>query len=513
MRKVPYSLIILAGLVSLSAVYWYQRHWLLKVGLPLDDSYIHLQYARNLLNGEWFVYFPGDQPSPGDTSPLWVILIAVGGLFSKNLTAVSLILGGIFYLLTGLMAFRLAERFFGNQWLALACALVVIFTGRTLWIATSGMEGTLFSFLCLLGLLIYLRGKEKGRFSILAGVILGLAANARPEGNLLFLFVLFDWMAPGKIVQDKKFRFSFIPWLAGAAYLAVAMPYPLFSLFTTGHLTPNTFLATKLPFSWSRSREYLELVLGFFYHDHFLLHLALPAGTAVFFIKLIQGSEKERAGFLLWLWPIGYLLASFFLTPIKYHFQRYLIPVLPFFILVSFYGWSWIWGIIRSRFRGKIALRCGQAGIIILVVWAGAMTIYHWPLLTARCVKNIEEMQVKLGFWVKDHARPNDLIAANDIGAIFYISQRPGLDLVGLVNPELLEKTKGLRIPSEERDRVTLEYLLKKKPDYLIIFPNWYPRIAERSEYLKPVYSARLTDNLICAGDEMVVYQCLWPEK
>jgi hypothetical protein len=155
----------------------------------------------------------------------------------------------------------------------------------------------------------------------------------------------------------------------------------------------------------------------------------------------------------------------------------------------------------------------GWALAVIFVCWAAFITLYGWPQITARCVKNINEMQVKIGNWVRDNTGPDDLVAANDIGAIYYISQRPALDLVGLVNPELLEKVQGLKIPNSKRDQITLDYLKQKKPAYLIIFPNWYPTMIEHQEYFQPVYSAAITDNIICAGDEMVVYKCNWPKK
>ena len=54
-----------------------------KIGFPLDDSWIHLTFARNLAqHGEWS-FRPGI-PSAGSTSPLWSALLAIGFLF--NLT-------------------------------------------------------------------------------------------------------------------------------------------------------------------------------------------------------------------------------------------------------------------------------------------------------------------------------------------------------------------------------------------------------------------------------------------
>src|SRR5512137_1784315 len=50
-----------------------------RIGFPLDDSWIHQTYARNLaLRGEW-AFLPG-LPSAGSTSPLWSALLAPGYL-------------------------------------------------------------------------------------------------------------------------------------------------------------------------------------------------------------------------------------------------------------------------------------------------------------------------------------------------------------------------------------------------------------------------------------------------
>jgi len=513
LKKVaPYVLIICASAVSLGAVYWCQWHWLFKIGLPLDDSYIHLQFVKNILAGDWLVYSAGQPATPGDTSPLWILLIAGLGKFHSNLIYDSLILSGVFYALTGLAAYLLAQKLLSNQALSLASALVTVFTGRLLWTGASGMEGTLFSFLCLLGVFLYLRGKDQGKFSLLAAAIFGLAGNARPEGNLLFIFALLDWVLLEKIMREKKIRPGSIPWAAGMVFAVLAAPYLIFSLAATGHFTPNTYRATRLPVNWPRSLDYLNLVIQFFFHDHLLLHIFLPVGVTAWLARAWSKSSPERKQILVWLWPVGYLLISVVFTPVKFHFQRYLIPVLPFFIMVSFYGLEWV----LQKFR-RIASpqRISAARYVLLamfVAWAGVVTLAGWPKMIALCVKNIDDMQVRIGEWVRDNTAPGDLIAANDIGAIFYLSQRPALDLIGLVNPELIPKVEGLKVPDPKRDQVTFEYLKQKKPEYLVVFPNWYPTVVEKTEYFQPVFSVTLTDNLICAADQMVVYKCTWPD-
>src|SRR6185436_21155933 len=60
-------------------------------GFPLDDSWIHLHFARNLAEGAGFSYNPG-VPVAGSTAPLWTLLLALGvAVFGASVTVVKTI--------------------------------------------------------------------------------------------------------------------------------------------------------------------------------------------------------------------------------------------------------------------------------------------------------------------------------------------------------------------------------------------------------------------------------------
>ena len=46
--------------------------------MPVDDAYIHFQYARQAASGEPFVYNAGQDPSSGATSLLYPLILAIG---------------------------------------------------------------------------------------------------------------------------------------------------------------------------------------------------------------------------------------------------------------------------------------------------------------------------------------------------------------------------------------------------------------------------------------------------
>ncbi len=74
---------LLVGLVSVASIS-YQVGRLLRaerlitggeLSLPLDDSFIYLQYARAIAQGHPFVYTAGNAPTTGATSLFWPLLL------------------------------------------------------------------------------------------------------------------------------------------------------------------------------------------------------------------------------------------------------------------------------------------------------------------------------------------------------------------------------------------------------------------------------------------------------
>src|SRR5207245_1480643 len=117
------------------------------------------------------------------------------------------------------------------------------------------------------------------------------------------------------------------------------------------------------------------------------------------------------------------------------------------------------------------------AGVVWLAIAAGALvpaaTRYGWA------VQNINAMQVHLGHWVDARLPKTARIALNDIGAIAFFSRREVIDLMGLVTPAI--------IPYRRRGETgVMEFVSEACPEYVIIFPAWFPRLASNTEMLQP---------------------------
>ncbi len=115
-------------------------------------------------------------------------------------------------------------------------------------------------------------------------------------------------------------------------------------------------------------------------------------------------------------------------------------------------------------------------------------------------MQNIEAMQVRIGRWVAVNTRPRARLAVNDIGAIAWESRREIVDLMGLVTPEILAYRR------DGEDGV-IRFIGDVCPDYVIIFPAWFPRLAGRTDLLEPLERVRLERVEVSGGPEMVVYR------
>jgi hypothetical protein len=178
----------------------------------------------------------------------------------------------------------------------------------------------------------------------------------------------------------------------------------------------------------------------------------------------------------------------------------------PLMVLMAMLGISAICALLEMkkpnrRWMGGVVLAVFVAATAITLIPSNARkaTVY------GREVGNINDMQVAIGKWAAGLPK-GTVLAVNDAGAIPYFSRKKIIDTVGVVNPEIVSYLT--RYPDAQTG--LLQYLEERKPDYVIIFPNWYRRLSARRDVLTPIKSVRLKHNIVCGGPEMVVYRPVW---
>jgi hypothetical protein len=523
-------------------------------GFPLDDAWIHQTYARNLARSGQLAFIPG-VPSAGSTAPLWSLLLSLGYLLGIPFQIWTYGLGMTFLGLTGWTVARLGTHLFPEQprvslWAGLFC----LFEWHLIWAAVSGMETILFVWLSLFLVERYTQSKIHARqtgspkskmedFGL--GLLGGLLVLTRPEGLVLVGLIGLDmaycwWQQERELKADEVARrgqdplwegtkgaltspsvslslrlgsdqgspqFPFFRrwlWLTAGVGLLLA-PYVAFHLWNTGLPFPNTFYAKQaeyqvilkaFPLWWrlfGNFGEPVETVQGvfrvIFIGAQFLL---LPGLLFAAWLTLVE--RRTELG-LIWLWWVGYLLLYGFRLPVTYQHGRYQIPAIPWVILLGVWGTACL---LEKIPRRNVALRVvRQALALSLIMLTLAFTVIGAQAY-GQDVRFIESEMVATAHWLRANVPPDALIAVHDIGAIGYFTQRPLIDLAGLITPEI--------IPIIRDETALFAFITGVQADYLVTFPSWYPQMSQNAR-LTPLYQTDAPWTRQAGGDNMVVYR------
>jgi hypothetical protein len=214
-----------------------------------------------------------------------------------------------------------------------------------------------------------------------------------------------------------------------------------------------------------------------------LLPLAVLPGAALAWWR--GGRTLAVPALALLAHPLAMALLAPYRGP-AFQEGRYSIHLLPLAVLVLAASAG-----TRPRIRPVLLAAVLLATLVGL---APAAERYAWG------VQNINAMQVHLGRWVDANTPRSAVLAVNDIGAIAFFSRRRVIDLMGLVTPDILPFRR-------EGEEEVVRYVVDRCPDYVVVFPTWFPRLTARRDLLTPVAAVRLERNLVAGGDEMVVYR------
>ena len=240
------------------------------------------------------------------------------------------------------------------------------------------------------------------------------------------------------------------------------------------------------------------------------------------FRMAIQNNSEESShnSLILVLWTVGYPILAMFIAPNARHYNRYMMPFIPFYMLLAadgFYSFlSFIeqyWNRIAVRFPwGEYTLSIRPVFHLFLALMVGVsifLSVTVWSHRFANDVQNINNQQVAMGKWVKKHISDESVVALSDIGAITHIAGRKKIiDMVGLVNPELISFLEDY---GKDDHNALLHYLHREKPDYIITHPNCYPQLLEEKNGLEEIHSIVLKQySGIGAGQTMAVYKTHW---
>ena len=393
-----------------------------------DDTYIYLQYARNIASGGGFAFNAGT-PSDGVTGPLWVLLIAVGARVGLDPFVVAKTFDVLFASLSVILIQFVALQVTRNRFYSFFAAVFLGFDAWFLRWAGSGMETSMAMFLVLMTAWNLVK-----RDAPLAAFTAGLLTLVRPEGFLFFLLVL------GKAWEFGRDRGTAARTLGTAVtfYSMVVGPWIVYALLTFGTLVPNTFAAKT--FEASSLIDSFHAVVssaGILVGSQALMTAFFAAGLVLAIRKRgIRFVWKEAAPALVVLTVlVGYTILGTKMI------SRYLLLVIP---LIIVYG---LWGLGQLEAYFRISF---PRMVVILAAAAVLGTVQNTALFATRAIphmvnftRGMENCFRPMAYWLRTNADPDAVILARDVGLIGYVSERTVYDTPGLVTPTLRKAFAG----------------------------------------------------------------------
>ncbi len=474
--------------------------------LPLDDVYIHFQYARQLAAGQPYVYNPGLPPTSGATSFLYPYLLAAGyllGFQGLNLGLWALALGMVALAGALWLVFRLARTFGAGEWTAAGLAAAFGLTGAVSWHFMSGME----TGLVILLVLATLYGMVERRLAAWCGAAT-LLALARPEGGVLALLSVaaMAWQLRGQ-------RARRLLWLLAPA-LAIGVQ-PLVNGLLTGSVVASGNAAKSIfgviPFDAGEVARRLLANLGRMWQE-FVTGCSPREG--VYLLPPVFPLAVVGAGVLLlrrnlpaWLalgWLLAGTLAVATLDTAFWHFKRYQMPLMILFYPLSAAALARV----PAQWGGQRLAAVAAVGLALASLVTGAAFLGHFALN----VGYVYAQPLQMTRWLAENTPADVVVAVHDTGLMRYQGGRTTLDMVGLTTPGAADAWRN-------GPGAVAEFLLNQRPDYIAAYGAGHgfglSMLAATQLYGRPLaeFSVPALDdrfNVALAGPYQGIYRPDW---
>jgi hypothetical protein len=491
--------------------------------LPLDDVYIHFQYARQLASGQPFIYNPGQPPTSGATSLLYPFILALGyllGFHDLRLGLWAIGVGALSLAGSAWLVYRLVKITLAPHWLALLLAAAFALAGPVSWHFMSGMETGLMILFTLATLYTVMQRHAWG-FVVSASLL----ALTRPEGGIMAL------VAAGAFYYAARQRVLLIP-------LLMLFVQPAINWLVTGSAVASGSSAKSIlgtvPFYWDEVvrrilenvvRIWAELLTGYSPHGGWYVPPLLSLMALAGLMWLIFDRRQRWVWLILVLWLALVTGAIATLDTAFWHFKRYQMPLLALIFPLAGWGLAWLLRIQRQSrnpspqtplpqgergFRINLITVSGAIyGFLLVGFVFGTAATFLWAF--ALNVNYIYLQPLQMARWLQTHTVEDALIAVHDVGLMRYTGGRTTLDMVGLTTP-------GAAAYWRNGPGSVAEFLIMHRPDYIASYGHGHGYglglLADTGLYGEPLagFHVQLDPhyNVALAGDFQGIYAPDW---
>jgi hypothetical protein len=493
---------------------------------PLDDVFIHFDFARSAARGRPFEWSQGNGYSSGGTSLIYPFVLAVGyalGLTGLDLMEWAAIVACVcvfILLLNARLVFRGLPPW--AQYLAPPALLGV---GALSWSLFSGMEIALFLAIWA-GAFVAWDRLERSRNEPLPVIIvlssaLGLAGAAlvttRPEGAatvfVLAASITFMLRRRGPRVALGVFT------LALAPCALVVVGQALMNLHLTGEVAAAGAIA-KLEIYHPYLTRSEKFDRWLFYLGYQALRVTqhhletIPAiGWSVWVfaaVALVLPDTRKRA-LLLWACLLTWAMTVAMNGQVRWQNERYTMPAVAWLLLAAALGAAGV--LTRAWEAPRDKVRLALAGLTVAVagffVWQVIPAFRFQLWYFGRAARNIYDQQVGVGRVLRSGLQPTPrLVLLGDAGAIPYVTDAPALDLIGLGGFHGMPFARATRAHVGAAIELIEHLDEAQRPDVFAIYPSWWDELP--LWFGSRIHEVPARGNVICGAPSKVLYRASW---
>ncbi len=490
---------------------------------PLDDVFIHFDFARQAARGHAFEWSPGNGYSSGGTSLLYPFVLVPGlwlGFSGLHLMCWAAVIAcvSVFGSLLGL------RRLFRELPTASSYLLppVLLSVGALDWSLWSGMEVALFLGLWSVAVVAWddLRraatnvGAHYAQAALLGATGLLLCAT-RPEGiaalGVLVLTALWDYR------HDRRLRLLGLGAVALGPALGLLLAHALANRALTGDSTAAGALV-KL----EMHHPYLtrsEVIGAWWFHFKYQVlrvtqyHFADVwwVGWSAWIVAAFALVPKatRRAGIVLWLSMLAWVGIVALNGQVRWQNERYTMPAVAWLLCSAALGLAGAFALVRRERRLSALPAALGVALFGVFIWRQLPRFREQLWFFGRASRNIYDQHVRTGRKLRDELHPQpQRVLVGDAGAIPYVADLPALDIIGLGGYQGLPFARATRQNVAAGIELIERLRSAERPDMLAIYPSWWGDFP--LWFGKRIDAVPVRGNVICGGASKVLYRPRW---
>ena len=495
-----FNLVIFVG--YLHVLYQTDGTWV----YPLDDTYIHMQIAKNIAEQGYYGYTNYDFCS-SSSSPLYTFVLAIcNKLFGMSVLA-PLILNVIFAnVLVVVLFFFLKKRIIPFLLMTLFLFSPVLLPVQVF----SGMEHTMHILLIITAyILIYnlINNNYTGKSKKALVMMCLFLCLTRYES--MFFIVSLSFL----LFLNKQYKLSVVIFLSG--FLPVVL-FGLFSLYHGGWFFPNSLLLKG-----NIDIDSNPFVLVFHYLSRILSYLrstilGLPLLLLLSFVVYDFRKRKMKYNEFIGTYSlIGVVLITIILHlmfasfGLLFRYEAYLHTLLYLTIVLTFLNpdESFTFYSFKMMLKRKVV-----SFVLLPLIMILCLGIVYRAVAATRLVyyasKNVYDQQIQMASFLKRYYNRAGVMA-NDVGAIQYFTNIKLLDLIGLTSNEICQLRLSLGNDWNLESYINAHPQTLKEYPLIMVYDKWFD-ISTKSDYerLGWIKTGELCipNNFVCGDSNVSFY-------